>query len=196
MKTKSVLLTTLLTLALAFQIKAQTNSAPPTFPGIGTTLSAWFTSQNTNLAWQDITVWDGPVYLNNVNIANELGGSCDLWRSGTNTSSILFAALEGRTRQAGIAGTFVSQNLGGEFGWMTYDIRLGCYLDGVYRNDITVGDAHTRLGVELGAFADKKISANSGLGFFMSYQSGQKYPLLGAQLNISFGNGSGFLGLF
>ena len=147
---------------------AQTSTnTPPTIPGISTTVSQWFTSQNTNLTWQDVTIWDGPVYLNNVNVANEFGGSYDLWRSGTNANSILFAAVEGRTRQSGIAGTFVSQNAGAELGWMAYDVRLGAFLDGVYRNNTTIGDAHTRLGVELGLFADKKLSQNTGLGFFI-----------------------------
>lgn len=178
--------------------QTDTNSpaSPPTIPGVGSTVAQWFTGQNTNLSWPDVTVWDGPVYLNNVNVANEFGGSFDLWRSGTNTASILFAAAEGRTRQAGIAGTFVSQNAGAEFGWMKYDVRLGAFLDGVYRNNITIGDAHDRLGVEVGLFADKKLTENTGLGFFISYQSGQKYPLIGGQLNVSFGNGNGFLGLF
>ena len=177
--------------------QTDTNSPPPpTIPGVGSTVSQWFASQNTNLSWQDVTIWDGPVYLNNVNVANEFGGSYDLWRSGTNTASILFAAVEGRTRQAGIAGTFVSQNAGAEFGWMKYDVRLGAFLDGVYRNNITIGDAHSRLGVELGLFADKKLSQNTGLGFFISYQTEQKYPLIGGQLNVSFGNGKGFMGLF
>jgi hypothetical protein len=188
------------TFCSSFLVRAQTvtNSPPPppAIPGAGSTVAQWFTGQNTNLSWQDVTIWDGPVYLNNVNVANEFGGSCDLWRSGTNSASVLFAAVEGRTRQAGVAGTFVSQNAGAEFGWMKYDVRLGAFFDGVYRNNITIGDAHDRLGVELGLFADRKLSENTGLGFFVSYQSGQKYPLIGAQLNVSFGNGNGFLGLF
>lgn len=184
---------------------AVTNPAPApsqTAPSIGDDISSvagWLGNINTNYHYQDVILWDGPIYQNQVNIANEIGGSYDVFRSNTNvatSSSLLFGAIETRQRQAGIAGSWLSHGAGGEFGWQRCDFRGGLFIDGVYLDHPSTVGATRHIGIEGGVFADKMLSAASAVGVFVSGQSGQKYPLFGANLTVSFGNGTGLLGLF
>jgi hypothetical protein len=172
---------------------------PLTVPGLINTFTTFVTTEDTNLAFQDIIVWDGPVYQSQINIANELGASLDVWHSHpaltTADSGTLFAAPEIRLRQGAIAGAFVSENAGGEFGWQIHDLRVGVFADGVYRNQLT-GSQSQRLGFEGGVFADKMFGKNSGIGLFLSEQTGSAIPLIGLNVNLTFGNRQGFLGIF
>jgi hypothetical protein len=181
---------------------SQSNAPPAGAPSLGDDLSSigkWAGNINTNYHFADVLVWDGPVYLNQVNVANELGGSYDIWHSDSNpltTNGVIFGALEGRFRQAGIAGTWVSEAGGFEFGWQKCDFRAGLFVDGVYLNQPAALGSKHRESAEFGVFVDKMLSSASALGLFVADEPDLKYPLLGANLNISFGNGTGFLGLF
>ena len=208
MKTKLVFAALALA-AFTFTARAQTN-APivPTISGLTSTFSDWISSYNTNYSFQDALVWDGPVYQDQVNFGNELGGSYDFWRQNisTNNSGIAgianklsgqcFGAIEGRFRQAGITGSWVSMAGGGEFGWQKYDFRAGVFADGVYLNNPSAMHVSHRGTAEIGIFADKMMASSSAVGLFISQQIFQKSPIIGANLNVSFGNGTGFLGLF
>jgi len=185
-------------------------STPPTIKGLLSTASDWISTYDTNLSYQDVIIWDGPVYQNQINIANELGGSYDFWRqkvspSNTGLASVgnklggqMFGALEARLRQAGIAGTRVSEGGGGEFGWMKYDFRVGVFADAVYLDNLAAMNlaGKSRLTAEFGIFADKMMTSSSAAGIFISEQLHQKYPIIGVNLNVSFGNGTGLFGLF
>jgi hypothetical protein len=187
---------------LAFAAKAHSQTTTNTVPSLGDSLSSvasWAGNINTNLHYADVILWDGPVYENQVNVANELGGSYDLWRSDTNAltgNSLLFAGVETRNRQAGIAGSWLSEGFGGEFGWMKGDFRAGLFCDGVHLDNPGAVGATSHFAFEGGIFADKMLSSASAVGLFGSFQTGQKYPILGAHLVVTFGNGTGFLGLF
>ena len=196
-------------LAIGFTARAQTN-APiiPTPSGLATTFSEWVGSYDTNLSFQDIIAWDGPLYQNGVNFGNELGGSYDFWRQDISTNNTgaaamanklsgqLFGAVEGRFRQGGIAGNWVSMAGGAEFGWQKYDFRAGLYADGVYLNNPSAMNVSHRETAEVGLFADKMMTRSSAVGIFIGEQIFQKAPIIGANLNLSFGNGTGFMGLF
>lgn len=180
--------------------QAQTPSLTGT-NGVIATVAGWVSSYNTNLAFADFIGWDGPVFQNNVNIGNELGASYDLWRSqkANNPNGLFFVAPEGRFRQAAVGGALSSENIGGEIGWQKYDFRAGLFGDAVHReNGLTAVTGDGRFGGEIGVFADKMFSVASGAGLFVSEQpdSRSHTPLFGLQLSLSFGNGSGFLGLF
>jgi hypothetical protein len=185
-------------LLAALSASAQTNALPSIGDDL-TTAAGWVSTVNTNYHYADLVVWDGPVYENQVNVANEIGASYDFWRSQTNaltTAPLLFSAVETRERQAGIAGSWLSESGGLEFGWQHCDFRAGAFGDGVYLNHPSAVGSKHRFGFEGGMFVDKMVSSAAAVGLFVSGQSGQKYPLFGANLNVSFGGGTGFLGLF
>jgi hypothetical protein len=168
--------------------------------GILYTLVGWVGSYNTNNAFGDFLGWDGPIYQNQVNVANEIGASYDLYRSAPafSPSGLFFIAPEARFRQAGIVGVFVSEQGGIEGGWEKYDFRAGIALDGVHRENMLAtrtGGGHAAL--EVLVFADKMFSSASGAGLFAGMDTGDNAhaPVIGVNLNLDFGNGSGFLGL-
>jgi hypothetical protein len=200
-----------LLLLTAVNANAQTDTntpTPPTVNGLISTFGSWIGTYNTNLSFQDIIIWDGPVYENQVNIGNELGASYDVWRQTISTNNTglasvgnklggqMFLGLEARIRQASVAGARVSEAGGLEFGWMKYDFRAGVFADGVYLDHPSVVGVTGHEQAEFGIFAEKMLSPSSALGMFISEQTGQKFPIIGANLNVSFGNGTGFLGLF
>jgi hypothetical protein len=190
--------TTITTLPSGLSVTNILGQQSPTSP-IGTleTVASWATTINTNYYFPDVLLWDGPVYQKGVNIANEVGGSWDLWRqnAGTNAGSTLFAGLELRARQGAVGSAFVSENFGGEFGWINHDFKVGVFADGVYRSDAALAAADGgRMAGEFGLFADKMLSPGSAAGVFVSIQTGDATPLVGANLNVTFGSVTGFLG--
>jgi len=204
---QSIILAALLCCAGISQAQTITNT-PPTVPGLVSTFGNWVGSYDTNLSYQDIVLWDGPVYQNGVNFANELGASVDLWKQKISPNNVglasvgnklggqLFLAAEGRFRQASINGLNLSEAGGLEFGWTKYDFRAGVFGDCVYLNDPDKVHMNHRITGEFGVFADKKLSPASAVGIFLSQQIGQDAKIIGANLKVSFGNGTGFLGLF
>ena len=213
MKMKNLIVASLCALAVtlfAVPIRAQTNSPQ----NIISQAWSWSQNLNTNIYSQDTQVWTGPVN-NTVDTVNEIGYSCDLWRGSgnqpvevVNTNSLtglvinnasggLFAGIEGRTREGAALGTFTSQNIGGNFGWAAYDFKVGLYLDGVYRfNETVLADNHSKWALEVGVQASKAMTQSAGLTSFIAFQTGNKHPLIGADINFSFGSGTGLLGLF
>lgn len=185
-----------------------TNNGPTTIQtvqGMGSTVAGWFSSENPANRYQDLLFWTGAVNQNNATVANETGLSYDIWRqnkdyypfTSTNTvNSTLFAAVESRTRMAGIGGAFQSEGVGPEFGWMQNDVRVGVFASAVYRFSTVGSPSNAKMRGEFGVFADKMLTANSAIGLMLSFQTGEKYPFVGGQFNVSFGNGKGFLGLF
>lgn len=176
----------------------------PTVQGVGTTVGGWLTHENPTNRYQDVLTWTGPLYQNGAPIANETGGSYDLWRSsktgyypftGTNSAnSSLFAGAEVRGRFS--APGLVSTQAGPEFGWMQNDVRLGVSIDFVYHSSTTGDVSNTRKRWEFDFFADHMVSQNAALGLVVGFQQHEKYPLFLPSVSISFGNGSGFFGLF
>lgn len=197
MKNKIKILIGVAALVLAtVTAQAQTNT-PPTLQSEGSTALTWATTINTNYSFADMILWDGPLYENGVNIANELGASYDVWHSTVvpnNSTGTLFAAPEARFRQAGIAGIFGSESGGMEFGYMKGDFRIAGYVDGVYLQNPSVFNTSSRGGAEFGLQAEKLFTATgSGAAVFFGMPTYQSRPIIGASLTISFGTIGGFL---
>ena len=175
-------------------LQAQTNP-PPSLGGIASTVGGWVTSINTNYSFADVITWDGPVYANQVNVANELGGSYDLWHQvnvPNNATGTILGAAEGRFRQGGIGGVFVSEGGGGEFGWMKGDFRAAIFVDGVKLE--TPGHKGAW---EFGVQVEKLFTANgTGAAFFISKQEHQNWPFIGGSLSVSFGTIGGLFSHF
>ena len=88
-KTQFTLLATAALLAVGLATQAQTTTnTDPTVPGLVSTLGNWVGSYDTNLTFQDIIVWDGPIYQNHVNVGNEIGGSIDIWKQKLGTNNV------------------------------------------------------------------------------------------------------------
>jgi len=175
--------------------QAQTNT-PPTFTGALSTAANWVSTINTNYSWADVILWDGAVYANQINVANELGGSADLFHSvnePNNMNGCLFDALEARARQAGIAGTFVSEQGGDELGWMKGDLRVFGFADFVYLEQPQVLNAPCREAYEFGLQAEKMLSTSTAMALFVSKQEHQKSPFIGVNFTVTFGTIGGLL---
>lgn len=158
--------------------------------GVITTAALWASSVNTNYSYADLVAWDGPIYQNQLNIANELGASYDLWHSvnePNNMDGTAFVAPEGRFRQAGIAGVLASGSGGLELGYMKGDLRVLGFADFVYFNNPTLLNAPDRYAYEIGGQVEKMLSPNTAAGVFVSFQEHQKYPIVGINLNVTFG---------
>lgn len=181
-------------------VELETNGTLSLVQGVGTTIGGWFTSENPANRFQDAQTWAGVVNQNNAPVANEIGGSYDLWRqkqdyfpytTATNQSSTtVYLALDGRVRDAQIG--IMSIGVGPQFGWMQNDVRIGVFVEPVYRLD----QKHSRFRAEFGLAAEKMLTANTAVGLLVSQQTHEKTPFFGGQFSVSFGNGSGFLGLF
>jgi hypothetical protein len=203
MKTKSTIILTVLTgILIAMQGRAQTNTQTTiqTIQGVGSTIGSWFSSENPANRFQDAQTWAGVVNQNNSPVANEVGASYDLWRSeskyfpytaATNQpSTSLYLALEGRERTSGVG--IMSAGAGPQFGWMQNDIRIGVFVEPVYRLD----QKRSKFRAEFGLTAEKMLTPNTAIGLLLSQQTHEKTPFVGGQFTVSFGNGTGFLGLF
>ena len=199
-KIKSVLLgVALLTAATVTHAQTTNQTTVQTIEGFGSTVGGWFTSENPAQRYQDAQTWAGVVNQNNSPVANEVGGSYDLWRSETKyfpytgltnqPATSLYLATEGRVRSAqpGV----LSIGIGPQFGWMQNNIRIGAFVEPVYRLD----KKHSKYRAEFGLTAEKMMTANTAVDFFLSLQTHEKVPFVGGAFHVSFGNGTGFLGL-
>ena len=125
MKTKL----TILALALvSLTAVAQTNTPGGTFFN---TVGQYFTSFNTNLAGTfqaKTTLWTGvdSVQGGNSSLVNEIGLSYAIYGP---------LSLESITRDGGVAGTLVSQQVGFGANFVLIDTRLTAYADAGYRLD-------------------------------------------------------------
>jgi hypothetical protein len=183
-------------LASVIGAQAQTNTTP-TLGGLASTITGWIGNINTNYSYADVILWDGLIYENQLNVANELGGSYDLWHSvvvPNNSTGTLFDSVEGRFRQAGIAGVFASEQGGDEFGYMKGDFRIFGYVDGVFLQNPQVFSGSSHKGAwEVGLQAEKMFSQNMAGAIFIGMQEHQKYPLIGVNITVTFGTIGGLL---
>lgn len=135
---KKLFICSLLALScLAFNLSAQL--PPPPTPGLGSDLgnvppqttffgsvTSYFATFNTNLntfANAKAQVWAGVDYVDGLNATSSLGIEVDLWKG---------VSIESVTRNAGIANTIVSQQIGVGYGVTLYDTKITAYLDGGY----------------------------------------------------------------
>lgn len=168
--------------------------------GVLAEVEGWAGSYNTNNLYGNILIWDGVVLQDQIAVGNELGASWDIYRTAPANSPSGFAyfAAEERFRQAGIAGSLLSEAGGAEVGWTKYDFRAYGFMDGVHReNAAATSTSGGHVAMEVGVGFDKMMGAAGGLNTFISWQTGDhsKAPFIGASMEFGFGNGTGFLGL-
>lgn len=194
---RTSILTAALLAALCLPLAAQTNT-----PSLGDSLSSvfsWVGNINTNYHYQRVILWDGPFYVNQVNVGNEFGGDYDFYRSNTNLvtqSGLWYSGVESRQRQAGVTGTWLSEQGGLSFGYQKCSVRAGAFLDYVHNDQpLALGSTGHKQAYEVGLQASQMLSTSSALGLFVSYQEGIKYPLFGLNLHLTFGGGNGLFGL-
>lgn len=168
--------------------------------GVGTTIGGWFTSENPANRFQDVQTWAGAVNQNNAPVANEVGASYDIWRqnsdyypytAATNQSdSSIYIAADGRMRDSQLG--VMSLGVGPQIGWMQNDVRIGFFVEPVYRFD----QAHSHYRAEFGIAGEKMLTANTAVGLLVSIQTHETIPFIGGDFSVSFGNGKGLFGLF
>ncbi len=198
MKTTRILLACMATLAICFNLHAQsvtvpsasvpnlmTNSAPGSFMG---SVGLYFSSSNPSLPIKgSAEVSLGMAYQAGVNIASDFGIRYKFGASTTNGSSGFFA--ESVTRNAGVAGVIVSEELGGGYYIIpasTPDIELSGGVLGGYRFDTEAGAATIYADVR------KSLTPNTFAGVRLAYEwdsihaTAQATPVLTAETGFTF----------
>jgi hypothetical protein len=126
----ALLLCFLCLLLLTIPARAQDPQAPPTSPqSFFTTIGQWFSSQNTNLdtfSSDRFSLWAGMDNLGNQLTTASIGGDFYIYDK---------LSLEGNFRNATVAGTVVTAQVGFGYSWISHDIKLTAYLDGGNRFD-------------------------------------------------------------
>lgn len=118
-------LTITLLAASTFVGYSQTNT-----PGFFSSVENYFTSFNTNLTTfssEKLEVWAGADYQQNYNVSSSLGLEYKPFNN--------IIKLESVTRNAGIAGTILSQQAGVGVAMSLHDVEFGAYVDGGYQFD-------------------------------------------------------------
>lgn len=179
---KKLLLTSLLTLALAIPAFCQTNNNNPSVTAAQdasfvSTVQSYFTSFDTNSQTfhrtNEVDVLVGADTQAGITSAS-LGLSYNLWKA---------VSIEEVTRGAGIGGVIVSQQLGVSVRKVIYDVNVQAYLDG--------GWSFTQKGMyaEVGLRALKAATANTFYGVGIAAQidkTGVRTPVLSIFTGFTF----------
>jgi len=165
-QTKSILFIGLAALGLALAAPAQTNApamaATNAAPTEGTFLNTafnYFTAFNTNLDGT-FGAHRGSLFTGvdsiqgaGVNMANSIGLSYDLY-AGTNN---LRLSAESVTRNSGVAGTLLSEQVGLGVSFIVHDAKITAYADGGY----WIYDEPDRYYAEIGLRAQKALTEHT-----------------------------------
>lgn len=141
------------------QASAQTNAVPTTPATFFTSVSQYFASFDTNKTTfaktNECDFWAGADYVSGVNISSSLGLEYQLWKK---------VSVESVTRNAGIAGTILSQQIGVGLNATLYDVKITGYLDGGY------DFLHKQPYAALGARVKKALTQNTFAGLGLEAQ--------------------------
>ena len=188
MKIKLLLATVAAAIALASSSQAQsiTNSPPPTPQAFYTSFLDYFTSNDPTMQFSRFKIWTEGDYQNNVNFANKIALSFDVYTTDSKYTNAISFGIEGGMRNAGIAGTIVDGTAGAELAYSINSIRIEAYADGGYGTISHQGFA------ELGMRVDKKLTPNTFAGLSMGFQvpttpkGGTAYPIIGVLVGATF----------
>lgn len=170
----------LLFAAISLSAFAQTNPVIstniPTGPvQFAANLGSYLTSFNYALSWTNtpVDIWAGANFQSGLQTSAELGASYDVYRSGTNW----VVDVNGAVRNAGIAGTIVSGQLGVGWAFLIYDTKLEPYIDVGYSAQLNSWYA------EPGVRIKKKMTISTYVGAALAYDiyfrgHNQKLPTL------------------
>ena len=160
--------------ASAFTLDAQT-SPPPSDGNFFNSVTGYFTSFNTNLE-ADVAAargsfWTGADSLQGngtVPLANSLGLSYNLYQP---TNAPVHVGLESVTRNSGVAGTIVSEQIGPNLKLIIHDVTLTLAADPFYdfaAQDTKNAKAKTvkadRIGFEVDLRLQKQLTAHTFAG--------------------------------
>ncbi len=152
---------------------------PPTPVSFFQSVGSYFTSNDTNLdlSTGKAELWTGMAYQSGVNFAADLGIRYKLSKPGAASG----VALESVTRNAGIAGTIVSQNIGVAYCIYNHAIELSGGLDVGYRFDEYKPD--------LSVFLDarKALTVNTFAGLRLAVESDFRHQPLAPVFSVLVG---------
>lgn len=163
MKLKSAIIG--VALLAATVIHAQT--PPPTPPNFFGSVTGYFTSFNTNydasVAAARMSLWTGADSLQGagVPLANSLGLSYNIYAP---TNSSLRLSIENVIRNSGVAGTIVSDQIGGGVGFIFHDTKFTAYADGGYDFIATKDRFYGEGGLRLQKNLTENTFAGIGIG--------------------------------
>lgn len=132
-------------------------------PGFTSEVASYFTTINTNLVTftpsRRFDLWTGAEYVNGLNVADSLG----LSYKPLALASTIYLQVESVTKNAGIAGTILSQQAGVGLAKVYYDVQIEGYVDGGYSFLNKEGFG------ELGVRAKKAMTQNTYTGLGLSF---------------------------
>lgn len=123
---KKLLLLSASILALALPARAQVETNMPPIPSFFSSVGSYLTSFNTNLTTfqaEKGSISAGMDYQNGLNISANLL---------IEYNAIGKISVESETRNASVAGTIVSQQIGAGLNFVIHDVKLTLYADGGY----------------------------------------------------------------
>lgn len=171
-------------LAAVTVTEAQTTNAAPSPQNFATSIIQYFGTINTNYQFQPFIIWTEGDYQNQVNFANAVDVSYDVYTTAAAYTGGVSFALELGMRNAGIAGTIADGHGGLQLAYNYYDTRIEGYGDAVYE-DAFGG----KVGGEFGIRALKKATPNTFFGLSLGFQvptSGPSYPIVGVLAGATF----------
>lgn len=145
---------------IGVSVPAMPTNAPPTPGNFLQTVIGYFSSTTDLQTFQTndaFDIWTGAEYVNNLNTAATLGISWNAWQT-----SVVGFGLETQTRNAGIAGTILSQGMGFNIQKVYKDIKLEAFVEGEKNFKLNVWDA------EVGVRIFKALTDNTFAGIGIS----------------------------
>jgi hypothetical protein len=169
-------------IGLTLVASAQTNP-PPTQSSFFDSALGYFSSFNTNLdstfGLEKGTVWTGvdSIQGGEVNLANALGISYDLYKS---------VSVESVTRNSGIAGTLLSEQVGVGLSFVVHDAKLTVYADGGYGFAKEKSSTADRIYGEIGLRVQKALTTHTFAGLGIGAQLPKNSQVFSAFAGITF----------
>ena len=149
---------------LSAHAQATTAGDTNTVPSFFSTVQSYFSSQNSALTntfapSKQFDFWTGAEYVDGVNVAASLGLEARIYTLITNSTTI---SLESVTKNAGIAGTILSQQAGVGLNYILTDTKITAYADPGY------SFLNKEFTTEIGLRAKKALTPNTYAGLGLS----------------------------
>ncbi len=187
---KRTIITTLLitaTISMMAQTDTNTPAPPQSSPAFWTTALNWLKSSNPNNEGTFFSrgeAWAGVVSLQgSVNIANEIGLSYKVYQP---TNSNFSVSIEAVTRDSGITGFFLSEQIGPCLNVKVKDVELSIYADAQYDLRAEGKSTLDNIHAEIGARVKKAMTQNTFIGVSMFTQVPGEVRGFGGYLGFTF----------
>ena len=160
-----------------FVVPPTPTNAPPTPGNFLQSVILYFSSPGTNQTFQTndtFDIWTGAEYVNNLNTAATLGISWNAWHFAPSTTGGMCLGVESQTRNAGIAGTILSQGIGVNIQKVWYDTKLEGFFEG--EKNFAINKYCGELGVRIFKALTPNTFAGFGISEFMFGGATSKVP--------------------